>query len=149
MRRLYNELRKIIAALDRNRIDYAVCGGIAMAVYGSPRATVDIDILIGEKSLDSVIQLAGELGYTIRGVDQNFDEIKIRRVSKLDPVSKELITLDMLIVTRQIQKIWKTRIKTNLEGGKLSVVSKDGLIALKKIAGRPQDIADIDALTRG
>jgi hypothetical protein len=149
MRRLYNELRKIIAALDRNRIDYAVCGGIAMAVYGSPRATVDIDILIGEKSLDSVIQLAGELGYTIRGVDLNFDEIKIRRVSKLDPVSKELITLDMLIVTRQIQKIWKTRIKTNLEGGKLSVVSKDGLIALKKIAGRPQDIADIDALTRG
>jgi len=149
MRRLYNELRKIIDALDRNRIDYAVCGGIAMAVYGSPRATVDIDILIDEKSVHSVIQLAGQLGYTIRGVDLNFDEIKIRRVSKLDPVSKELITLDMLIVTRQIQKIWKTRIKTNLEGGKLSVVSKDGLIALKKIAGRPQDIADIDALTRG
>jgi len=149
MRRLYNELRKIIDALDRNRIDYAVCGGIAMAVYGSPRATVDIDILIGEKSLDSVIQLAGQLGYTIRGVDLNFDEIKIRRVSKLDPVSKELITLDMLIVTRQIQKIWKKRIKTNVEGGKLSVVSKDGLIALKKIAGRPQDIADIDSLTRG
>jgi len=149
MRRLYNELRKIIDALDRNRIDYAVCGGIAMAVYGSPRATVDIDILIDEKSLDSVIQLAGQLGYTIRGVDLNFDEIKIRRVSKLDPVSKELITLDMLIVTRQIQKIWKTRISTNLEGGKLSVVSKDGLIALKKIAGRPQDIADIDALARG
>src|SRR5881394_1781079 len=149
MRRLYNELRKIIDALDRNRIDYAVCGGIAMAVYGRPRATVDIDILIGEKSLDSVIQLAGQLGYTIRGVDLNFDEIKIRRVSKLDPVSKELITLDMLIVTRQIQKIWKKRIKTNVEGGKLSVVSKDGLIALKKIAGRPQDIADIDSLTRG
>ena len=149
MRRLYNELRKIIDALDQNRIDYALCGGIAMAVYGSPRATIDIDILIGEESLDSVIQLAGQLGYTIRGVDLNFDEIKIRRVSKLDPASKELITLDMLIVTRQIQEIWKTRIKTNLEGGKLSVVSRDGLIALKKIAGRPQDIADIDALTRG
>jgi hypothetical protein len=53
----------------------------------------------------------------------------------------------MLIVTSQIQNIWKTRIKANLEGGKLFVVSKQGLIALKKMAGRPQDIADIAALT--
>ena len=149
MRRLYNELRKIIEVLDRNGIEYALCGGIAMAVYGSPRATVDIDILIPEESLESVIKLAAQLGYTIRGRDLNFDEIKIRRVSKIDRVSKELITLDMLIVTSQIEKIWKTRIKTNLEGGKLSVVSREGLVALKEMAGRPQDIADIDALTRG
>ncbi len=149
MRRLYNELRKIIEILDRNGIEYALCGGIAMAVHGSPRATVDIDLLISEESLDSVITLAAQLGYTIRGRDLNFDEIKIRRVSKIDRVSRDLITLDLLIVTSQIQDIWKTRIKTDLEGGKLSVVSREGLIALKEIAGRPQDIADIDALTRG
>lgn len=149
MRRLYNELRKIIDALDRNKIDYALCGGIAMAVHGRPRATVAIDILIGEESVDSVIQLVAQLGYTIRGRDLNFDEIQIRRVSKVDRVSQELISLDMLVVTSEIQEIWQTRMKTNLEGGKLSVVSKDGLIALKKIAGRPQDLADIDALTRG
>lgn len=145
MPRLYDELRTIIDALDRNGIDYALCGGIAMAVHGRPRATVDIDIMISEDSLDKVIQLAAQLGYTIRGLDLNFGEIKIRRVSKVDS-TKELLTLDMLIVTSQIQKIWKTRIKANLEGGKLSVVSKEGLIALKQIAGRPQDIADIAAL---
>jgi len=149
MPRLYDELRTIINVLDRNGIDYALCGGIAMAVHGQPRATVDIDIMISEDSLDRVVQLAGNLGYTIRGLDMNFGEIKIRRVSKLDSATKDLLTLDMLIVTSQIQKIWKTRIKANLEGGKLSVVSKEGLIALKKIAGRPQDIADIAALQEG
>ena len=149
MPRLYDELRSIIDVLGQNGIDYALCGGIAMAVHGRPRTTVDIDIMITEDSLDNVVQLAAQLGYTIRVLDLNFGEIKIRRVSKLDSASKELLTLGMLIVTSQIQKIWKTRIKANLEGGKLSVVSKEGLIALKKIAGRPQDIADIAALREG
>ncbi len=146
MPRLYDELRTIIEALDRNEIEYALCGGIAMAVHGSPRATIDIDILIREKSLTSVIEIAEQLGYTIRGLDTNFDEVKIRRVSKVDSVTKELITLDMLLVTSQIENIWKSRMKANLEGGKLSVVTRDGLIAMKKLAGRPQDIADIAAL---
>jgi hypothetical protein len=146
MPRLYDELRSIIDVLDGNKIDYALCGGIAMAVHGRPRTTVDIDIMISEDSLEKVIQLVGQVGYTIRGLDLNFGEIKIRRVSKIDPATKEWLTLDMLIVTKPIQKIWKTRFKAKLEGGKLSVVSREGLIALKTIAGRPQDIADIAAL---
>ncbi|HYX29857.1 MAG TPA: nucleotidyl transferase AbiEii/AbiGii toxin family protein [Pyrinomonadaceae bacterium] len=147
MPRLYDELRTIIDALDRNEIEYALCGGLAMAVHGSPRTTIDIDILISENSLTRVIEIAEQLGYTIRGLDLNFGEVKIRRVSKIDSATKELMTLDMLLVTSKIEKIWKSRIRATLEGGKLSVVSKDGLIALKKLAGRPQDIADIVALS--
>jgi hypothetical protein len=146
MPRLYDELRDIIDALDRNRIDYALCGGIAMAVHGSPRATVDIDILIREHSLEHVIEIADDLGYRIRGLDLNFGDVRIRQVSKLDSKTKEMITLDMLLVSRPIERIWKKRVKANLEGGKLSVVSREGLIALKEIAARPQDIADIAAL---
>jgi hypothetical protein len=146
MPRLYDELRSIINALDRNEIDYALCGGIAMAVHGIPRATVDIDILIHEHSLERVIQIADDLGYRIRGLDLNFGEVRIRRVSKLDPETKEIATLNMLLVSRPIQGIWKTRVKANLEDGELSVVSREGLIALKEIAARPQDIADIVAL---
>jgi len=37
---LYEELKAIISALEENGIDYALCGGLAMAVYGAPRATV-------------------------------------------------------------------------------------------------------------
>src|SRR5207248_1249025 len=99
-----------------------------------------------EHSLERVIQIADDLGYRIRGLDLNFGEIRIRRVSKLDPDTKEIVTLDMLLVSRPIQGIWKTRVKANLEDGELSVVSREGLIALKEIAARPQDIADIVAL---
>jgi hypothetical protein len=143
---LYDELRTVIKALDQNQIDYALCGGLAMAIYGLPRATVDIDILIREDALERVLALAGKLGYTLRGKDLDFETIKIRRVSKVDSETKDVLTLDMLLVTSEIRDIWDTRVRAKLEGGQLSVVSKPGLIALKEMSGRPQDLADIAAL---
>jgi len=146
MPKLYDELRTLISALDRDKIEYALCGGIAMAIHGRPRATVDIDILIPADSLDQVLKIAEHLGYTIRGVDMDFDPIKIRRLSKIDRATRFVLALDMILVTDVIRDIWEARVKAKLEGGTLSVVSKEGLIALKEISGRPQDVADISAL---
>ena len=73
--------------------------------------------------------------------------IEIRRVSKIDPTSRHVLTLDMILVTDAIRNVWETRLRATLEGGKLSVVSRDGLVTLKQISGRPQDLADIFALT--
>ena len=145
---LYDELRSLVSALDRDKIEYALCGGIAMAIHGRPRATVDIDILITPESLPQILTIAEELGYTIRGLDMSFgkDVIEIRRVSKIDRDTRFVLTLDMILVTEPIRDVWDTRVSANLEDGKLSVVSKEGLIALKEISGRPQDIADISAL---
>ena len=148
---LYEELKSLIAALDAHKIDYALCGGIAMAIYGRPRATVDIDLLIASDSLDEVIEVAKALEYTVRGLDMTFanDRIEIRRVSKIDQETGVVLSMDMLLVTPQIQQIWDSRGTVEWEGGKLSVVSREGLIALKKLSGRPQDLADISALREG
>ena len=148
MPKLYDELRNLIDALEHAKIDYALCGGIAMAIHGRPRTTVDIDMLIREESLSDTLTVAEELGYTIRGLDLSFgkDEIEIRRVSKIDPDTRFVLTLDMILVTDAIRNVWEGRVTANLEGGKLCVVSKEGLITMKTIAGRPQDIADIVAL---
>ncbi|SRR5258706_5833462 len=145
---LYDELRILITALDEHKIQYALCGGIAMAIYNRPRATVDIDLLIGEDSLSKVIEVAKTLKYTVRGLDMTFanDTVEIRRVSKIDGETGFVLSLDMLLVTPQIQQIWDARVRADWEGGKLSVVSREGLIALKKLSGRPQDLADISAL---
>jgi len=150
MPKLYDELRSLLSALDRDKIEYALCDGIAMAIHGRPRATVDIDILISPESLSQVLAIAEQLGYTIRGLDISFGKevIEIKRVSKIDRATRFVLTLDMILVTDAIQDVWETRVNANLEGGKLSVVSKEGLIALKKISGRPQDIADISALRK-
>lgn len=145
---LYYEVRTLIAALEERQIDYALCGGLAMAVYDHARATVDIDLLILSKSLDLVIATATELGYDIRGLEMTFSKgaIEIRRISKIDPVSGQVLSLDLLLVTPAIQGIWTSRVEADWEDGTLSVVSRAGLIELKSLRGSPQDVADIVAL---
>lgn len=145
---LYNEFRILIAVLDEHQIDYALCGGIALAVYDHPRATVDIDLLIIAESLDRVMAISSGLGYTIRGLDMTFAEgaIEIRRVSKIDSQTGHLLSLDLLLVTPEIRQVWDSRVEADWEGGVLSVVSREGLISLKRMRGSAQDLADIQGL---
>jgi hypothetical protein len=143
------ELLKLVAVLRQREIEYALCGGMAMAVHGQLRTTIDIDLLIPSESLDEVVKIAKSIGYNIRGKDMSFANagIEIRRVSKIDPEDGELLSLDLLLVTSDIRGSWESRVEAEWEGGKLSVVSASGLIALKQLRGSAQDLADIEALT--
>jgi hypothetical protein len=143
---LYEELRQVTSALDEHDIAYALCGGLAMAVYDHARATIDIDILILSESLESTLEIAAELGYSIRGLDMHFGEIQIRRVSRIHPTTRHVLTLDMLLVTPAIREVWESRVHADVEGGTLSVVSREGLIALKKFRSSGTDLDDIAQL---
>lgn len=145
---LYDELTKLIEALERASIDYAVCGGIAMAIWQFPRATVDIDLLIEESSLEAVHTIAKHLGYTFEARPMNFanDAMKIRRVSKIDSVSGDLLVLDLLLVTPALSDVWKERTRVEWEHGSIAVVSRRGLAKLKRYRSSGRDLDDIAVL---
>lgn len=147
MSTLLDELSQLISALNENEIEYAVCGGWSMAIHGFVRATVDIDILIKEESLEKAFEIAEIRGFDIRGLDISFKEtaIEIRRVSKID-ADGEVLPLDFLLVTPQVEDIWENREQIDFLGNKLWVVSREGLIKMKRRAGRLQDLADIERL---
>jgi Nucleotidyl transferase AbiEii toxin, Type IV TA system len=145
---LFDEFQKLVSALEHQSVDYALCGGLALAVHGSPRATIDIDLLILSESLDQAIEIARELGYTIRGKDLSFADgaIEIRRISKVDSESGDLLSIDFLLVTHGILPVWQSRTKAHWAGGNLSVVSRAGLIQMKQMRGSGQDLDDIEKL---
>lgn len=145
---LFDEFQKLVTALEHQSVDYALCGGLALAVHGAPRATIDIDLLILSESLDQAMKIARELGYRIKGKDLSFANgaIEIRRISKIDPTSGDLLSLDFLLVTPEILPVWESRTKALWEGGDLSVVSRDGLVKMKQLRGSGQDLDDIEKL---
>ncbi|HUP79308.1 MAG TPA: hypothetical protein VM260_12225 [Pirellula sp.] len=77
------------------------------------------------------------------GTDQ---ERRLYRVSKAE--GRELVTLDLLIITPVFQEVWMTRESVEIGSKQIKIVSKNGLIKMKRIAGRLQDLADIEALER-
>ena len=145
---ILDELRQLVAVLDDHKVEYALCGGMAMGVHGRTRTTIDIDLLILSDSLDEVFSIAKSLGYNIRGKDMSFANgaVEIRRVSKIDPEDGELLSLDLLLVTPSTRAAWESRLEAEWEEGKLSVVSVTGLIELKLLRGSDQDFVDIKAL---
>lgn len=114
-----------------------------MAAHGFVRATMDIDFLILPESLGEALGAASELSFEYRGLDLSFRDgvIEIRRVSKF--LGEDVLPLDFILVTPQVEEVWENRRQIDFLGEKLSVVSRDGLIKLKSLAGRPQDLADI------
>jgi len=148
---LYEELKTLIHRLQEVEIDYALCGGLALALYGIPRATVDIDILVQKESLEKAQKLARELGYIIKANPMEFARgaIEIHRVSKKDEETGDWFSLDFLVVTPPIKAAWETRWQIEWEEGRIWVVSRGGLIFLKSLRASGQDLDDIQKLKEG
>jgi len=145
---ILDELKALINKLEEENIEYALCGGLAMAIYALPRATLDIDILITPNLLEKINSVIDDLGFTLKAAPMEFHggKIKIHRVSKIEPTTEETLVLNMLIVTPEIKEAWNNRMKVEWEHGSISVVSPEGLILLKSLRASGQDQDDIDFL---
>ena len=143
---LVEELLQLVAEFNDREIEFALCGGLAVAAHGFTRATQDIDFLIREESLERAYEAAAKVGFDIRGLDMSFKErtVEIRRVSKI--VGEDVISLDLLLVTQHVEDVWEEREWKEVEGEVIPIVSRNGLIKMKRQAGRSQDLTDIERL---
>lgn len=146
---LYEELLGLIEVLSNSKIDYALCGGIAVAFYGYPRFTRDIDLLIQREKLDDVLALVKKRGFTIEAgvipiVGKAKEKTEIFRISKVD--GSDLLTLDLVLVSPGLEDVWDDREFFEWLGRKIVVVSREGLMKMKRISGRGQDLLDLKML---
>ncbi len=148
---LYEEFHAVIGALEGARIPYAICGGFALAVHGLMRTTVDIDLLLPGDRVEEVKTLLLPMGYEERSLPMTFSEgrIRIRRLTKIDPESPDTLMVDLLLAEGSLSDPWTTRQRMAFGPGEVSVVSRDGLVVMKRLRASSQDLTDIQALERG
>ncbi|MCF7818528.1 MAG: nucleotidyltransferase family protein [Kiritimatiellales bacterium] len=145
---LYHEFKQVVSALEANGVEYALCGGLAMAVYSSPRATMDVDLLIQAKDLERVKACSKAMGFC---VDTGFlktvgDKVSIYRMVKPVSCDEEPIILDLVIVNDALENVWNGRERLPWDDGSLSIVSKVGLAKMKMLRGSGRDLDDVDFL---
>lgn len=143
---LVDELHAIARTLAEARIPYAICGGVAVTVHGATRSTKDIDIVILPGDVDRVLELVRPLGYKFAALPMEFDagtprERHVQRVSKI--VGADHLLLDLLLAEAAFATALDDRLELELPEGPLAVVSRATLVAMKQLAGRPQDLADL------
>jgi hypothetical protein len=145
----FEELCAIADALNTEGIEFAVCGGLAVAIYGYARTTQDIDVLVKEEDLKRIQNAVRPLGFDIisgfirfqRGTS---DERTIFRILKI--VGSHDLMLDLILVGDFHTEAWENRTVAEYQGRKFSIVSRLGLKKMKEKAGRAKDLTDIEEL---
>jgi hypothetical protein len=119
--------QKIGQLATQEEIEWAVAGGLAMHLYGSPRLTKDIDIIASRHlSLPPQHRLSfGGSSYTLQ-------------------VGKYAVQIDWIVRSDGYQKYYRAALKEAIElSNGLHIVTPEWLVILKFNAGRQKDLDDI------
>ncbi len=135
----------MLSELDAANVEYALVGGLAVAVWGAPRATKDIDLLVRADSLKRALDAVAKRRFTLAAAPMKFrDGMQLQRVSRVE--GGEILTVDFIIVDDNLESAWQSRAKLDTVDGPTWVISREALIQMKVAAGRPIDAADIEKL---
>lgn len=145
---LNQEFQNLIQALNKANAEYALCGGLALSVHGFTRATEDIDLLTSPDQIGAVMRVAEQRGFRIRGETMTFvrdnQPIVVHRIFKAE--QNDLLTLDVIEATGPLDETWNSRKLYSIGKIECWVVSRTGLIEMKRLANRAQDKVDIERL---
>ena len=145
---LLKELQHLIKAFEGQGIDYALCGGLALAVHGLPRATADIDLLVLAQDVDAALDAARQAGFDMIAAPMALGRgaVVIRRVCKSLPQDQFTLPLDLVVVSPELEAAWETAQVLQWGDGPLRVLSPEGLRRMKALRASPQDLADMEGL---
>lgn len=125
---------------------WALCGGLALAVWGAPRATLDIDVLAdpakGRTAGDAVKALVGKDWILVEHARHPGDP-----VPELLRMTCAGVGVDILIAHRS----WEVAMLEEAaivpwQGVGIPSVRTEALAAMKRRAGGPQDLVDAGRL---
>lgn len=142
---MLDQLQSVFASFQKNEVKYVVIGGIAAVLYGVPRATFDLDVLI-EATAENAERLLKAMSEAGLGTSllTTVDEVLANEIT----IFTDRVRLDVQTSTPGIKfsDAWARRVTMNYKGQKLEVVSLADLIASKRAAGRDVDLADVRIL---
>jgi len=143
-----SDFRDLLAELNAAAAEYLIVGAHAVAVHGHPRASKDLDIWVRStpENAERVYRALATFGAPLH-------ELKIADLANagtifqigVEPVRVDIITS---VDGVEFDEAWPARIHAEYANEPVAVISREHLIRNKKTAGRPQDLADVDALER-
>lgn len=143
-------LRELVA----RGVDFVVIGGVAMVNHGSARLTRDLDIVYAADAanLEALGDVMVGLGARLRGIEEEIpfvpDARTLRQTSILT-LDTSLGWIDLLVspagspAYSQL-RTRAERITTN--GISFLIASLDDLESMKRAAGRPKDLLDLEEI---
>lgn len=145
---LNKDLKEFVESLNSNKVEYLVVGAFAVAWYGYPRFTADLDILIRPddgnalRMLEALRQFGfGSLGIAVTDLTASGQIIQLG-------VKPNRIDILTSVSGVSFEEAWTDRIEGSLDGIPVTFIGRTALIRNKESTGRAKDLGDAEELRK-
>ena len=153
---LYQE---IFEALNKAKINYLVCGGAAVILFGYPRLTADLDLIVSleKENLENLYNVLIKLGYRLKipikkeefvekETLQELAREKNMKVVSFYNLKDPFKIIDVGVNLPRVSEILKNKKHIRVRNSDIPIISIDDLIKMKKDVARRQDLIDVENL---
>ncbi len=152
----------VYKSLQAHDVKYLLCGGLAINLYGVPRSTADMDIILDlkEDNIQRFLTAIATFQYQnllpislleLVDEDKRIALVNDRNLIAFSFFSTvfQFVTLDVLIdLPFQFADLWLRKQVRTLRETEIYLVSVEDLVALKTYSNREQDRLDIESLKK-
>ncbi len=148
---MYPDFKELLSVLNAHNVKYLIVGAHAVSAHAQPRATKDLDIWVKPEAENAKAVYAALLKF-----GAPLDGLAFSDFAELGPffhMGHEPVAVDILseIPGVDFDAAWERRVAGVIDavtGLKANLISREDLITAKLAAGRPQDLADVDAIRK-
>ena len=144
----------LVQALMDGGVDFVIVGGVAVVLQAMPRFTKDLDICYAtaEDNLDALGHVLLGLTARLRGISETVPFVPDGRAlhhTQMLCLTTPVGDLDLLVNPDGAPAYETLRDRASvmqLSGRNVRIASIEDMLAMKRAAGRPQDLLDIESL---
>lgn len=140
------DFNEFCGLLNAHHVEFVIVGAHALALHGAPRFTGDLDILIRptEANAERLLLTIAEFGFPEvpltpaeiispgKIIEMGLPPVQIHVMSQVDGVSWD--------------EVWSGREIASFGSNSVAFIGRGEYLRNKHAAGRPKDLADIEAL---
>lgn len=132
--------------LSARGVEFVVVGAHALAFHGAPRFTGDLDILIRptHDNAERLLQAIADFGFPA-GALRAADIVAPTKVIEMGLVPVQIHVMSHIDGVTW-DEVWQDRQTGTFGARTVAFIGRETFIRNKRAAGRPKDVADIDAL---
>ncbi len=144
--RLSSDLREFLELLNSRGVEYVIVGAHSFAFHARPRYTGDLDILLRPtiNNARKLVDVLDQFGFA----RSDFKLLDFTEPDQVIQLGRAPNRIDLLTGITGVapNEAFATKVEATLDGIPVFILSKESLIRNKRAVGRPQDLADIEAL---
>lgn len=135
-----------VESFKKSGVNHALYGGLALATYGTPRETIDVDHVIRKEDTDSAIEsIKGCFDEVLMPFrDMAYGGLCLTRLTVINKDSNEATTIDLVssLDEKYTNEVLERAYTGKLRGHEIRVVTPEDFVILKVLFTREIDIED-------